>query len=622
METEKNKKIKRNSVACLILIALMLSSCIAIQSVVADPVGYQDISVQEANNLISSDPHVFILDVRNQSEYNLGHLYGASIVPLDQIEQWNWNSTDIDDQPFIDILQAHINNTILVYCKGGSRSAPACQILADHGFTKVYNMEGGITSWMQAQYPIYTKYHHVNIGVVDNQPVIEINPWLLYQLTCTTCQNQTCGTTGAPMLTNTSTTILEQNENQTIVLITGDLNGTTVEYTLDTTLVSRLSSVDDGVNRTTTLMSMQMIGTDWSEQLYALKYKAQNDNYNVTLVTSLVPSGPETYNGSVTILSYDPVAGTPIKTKEIVDFNASMPLSQKINLMGDASEMVGEEYENSDDALLQQLTPGYVAMKDEMTNLSDIINNNLSDYNRLIVGDSRNVIGVGIALSDPEALSNGGFESGTSYWTIGGSGNHYVSSSQYYSGTHSLLLGYESATLVANDRDWAYQSTYLPSNAYNIQLSFKYKIVTEDSSAYDRLEVYVALSGGNPQLLFSSGGSTRGGWETYGWSSWSTSLQDYADSSFYIYADVYNGGDTSYRTYAFLDDVSITYEEVNNCNFNDLVNCALSDPQALAYCTYFAWACAYVPIPENPACWLLAGCVAVYAIGCYLEYCW
>lgn len=613
---------KKKPAICIALIALLLSAFLLVQPVVAEETEYQTITVEQAKQMITHNPNVVILDVRNHSEYDQGHLYGANLLPLYQIENWNWNwNSTSSEQPYINFLQAHANDTIIVYCKAGSRSASACQILADHGINNVYNMEGGIIAWMQAEYPIYTKNHHVSVDIVDEETIIQIEPMLLYQASCPSCQNQTCASNGEPTITNSTVTVLEENENRTLLLVTGEVNGTAIEYTIDTTLLQRYSTFENGINRTTTFLSIETIKEGISNQLFGLKYRVQHEDYNLTLVSSLIPSDTGTYNGTVTLISYDPI-GVIIKSNEFIEFNAPVTLSQHYKVLSAVAKKLSRAYSSSDDQSLKNLADGYETMKEEIKRLSNLVKNNLPYYDREITDKAIGIMGVGLQISDPEAISNGGFESGTSYWTLGGSGDHYVSTSQYYSGSRSLLLGYQYANPVANDRDWAYQYTYIPANAYNVQFSFKYKLYTEDSANYDRLEVFIAPYGGDPQLIFSTGGSSRGGLEIYGWNSWGTSLEDYRDYSIYVYFDVYNGVDSYYRTYCYIDDVSITYEEVNDCDFWDLVDCALSDPQALAYCTYFAYACYVFPHYLNPACWLLAGCLAVYAVGCYLAYCW
>lgn len=44
----------------------------------------------------------------------------------------------------IKLIVSNKNQPILVYCSSGSRSIFACQILADLGYNKVYNLQGGL----------------------------------------------------------------------------------------------------------------------------------------------------------------------------------------------------------------------------------------------------------------------------------------------------------------------------------------------------------------------------------------------------------------------------------------------------------------------------------------------
>ncbi|WP_269851863.1 rhodanese-like domain-containing protein [Methanosarcina horonobensis] len=43
---------------------------------------------------------------------------------------------------------------VLVYCKAGNRGAAASQLIADAGYKRVYNVQGGINSWVNAGCPI------------------------------------------------------------------------------------------------------------------------------------------------------------------------------------------------------------------------------------------------------------------------------------------------------------------------------------------------------------------------------------------------------------------------------------------------------------------------------------
>jgi len=100
-------------------------------------------------------PNLLILDVRSQSEYDESHLYNATLIPHDEI---NARISELDSYKYTEII---------VYCRSGSRSALASENLADnHGFTKIYNMLGGITDWIIAGYPVWrnNSLEQPNIG--------------------------------------------------------------------------------------------------------------------------------------------------------------------------------------------------------------------------------------------------------------------------------------------------------------------------------------------------------------------------------------------------------------------------------------------------------------------------
>jgi hypothetical protein len=446
-----------------------------------------------------------------------------------------------------------------VYCKGGSRSAPACQLLVDHGYTNVYNMEGGITAWMQAGYPISTRYHHVD---AENMSSIDIEPWLLYQAGCTTCQNQSCSS-GSTLPTYSNFSVQENGTNMTFSIV-GEVNGTSTEYTMVSSLLNNYTTVVDGTNRTASLWSFEIVSEGFEQFYYVLKYRAENDVYNFTVVSSLLPNELQTYNVSATYVSYDPVNVIPIKTGEVVNTNASLELSDYYKVLGKVAKELGREYNDSDDYSLQQLASGYESMRDELRCLSRIVKHQFADFDCEISQFSTAQMGVGLGVTDPEAISNGSFENGLTSWTVGGpwNGKHEVTDQDYTDGSHSLLLGFTGPFLPPVDTNYAYQLTSIPSNAHNIQFSFKYKLRTADSADYDRLEAYVNKVGGDPYLILSTGGATRGGYETFGWSTISASLSQgtYAGYGVYVYFSVSNGGDQDYLTYAYIDQVSITYD--------------------------------------------------------------
>jgi len=110
---------------------------------------YTNVSVHIAYEMINNHtqyPNLLILDVREQHEYDESHLYNATLIPRGEIDSR------------ISELEPYKNIEIIVYCLSGSRSADASQNLADnHNFTQIFNMLGGITEWISAGYPVWSK---------------------------------------------------------------------------------------------------------------------------------------------------------------------------------------------------------------------------------------------------------------------------------------------------------------------------------------------------------------------------------------------------------------------------------------------------------------------------------
>jgi rhodanese-related sulfurtransferase len=100
---------------------------------------YIDTSVQQAKERIDKDD-VFILDVRTQEEYNAGHIRNSTLIPVQDLSK-RLNGVPRD-------------RNILIYCRTGGRSTAASETLANNGFTRIYNMKGGITEWTKAGYEV------------------------------------------------------------------------------------------------------------------------------------------------------------------------------------------------------------------------------------------------------------------------------------------------------------------------------------------------------------------------------------------------------------------------------------------------------------------------------------
>jgi len=90
---------------------------------------------QEAAKEMMENEDVIILDVREAEEYDSGHIPEAMLFPVDTMDEESL-AEKLPDKEAV----------ILVYCRSGNRSKRAAQLLADHGYSRVYEF-GGILTW-------------------------------------------------------------------------------------------------------------------------------------------------------------------------------------------------------------------------------------------------------------------------------------------------------------------------------------------------------------------------------------------------------------------------------------------------------------------------------------------
>ena len=95
---------------------------------------YQQISQEEAKKMMDTQ-EVIILDVREQDEFDAGHIPGALLLPVGIISE-ETAAAVIPER----------NSVVLVYCRSGNRSKTASGALAELGYTNIYEF-GGIHTW-------------------------------------------------------------------------------------------------------------------------------------------------------------------------------------------------------------------------------------------------------------------------------------------------------------------------------------------------------------------------------------------------------------------------------------------------------------------------------------------
>ena len=99
-----------------------------------------EVDVVTAARLIQ-EKKVFVLDVREPSEYAEGHIAGSVLMPVGQVNVRFEELLKQKDQP------------MLVVCGSGVRSEAAIRILSKHGFSQMQNIKGGMNAWRKANLP-------------------------------------------------------------------------------------------------------------------------------------------------------------------------------------------------------------------------------------------------------------------------------------------------------------------------------------------------------------------------------------------------------------------------------------------------------------------------------------
>ncbi len=98
--------------------------------------------VQAVKAMLDAERRFYLVDVREDNEWNAGHLPRAIHLGKGIVER--------DIETAIPDLDAEI----VLYCGGGYRSALAADHLQQMGYTNVWSMDGGLRGWCEAGYPM------------------------------------------------------------------------------------------------------------------------------------------------------------------------------------------------------------------------------------------------------------------------------------------------------------------------------------------------------------------------------------------------------------------------------------------------------------------------------------
>ena len=116
----------------------------AVEQELKEESGVKSVDVHQLKKLQDEGTDFQLIDVRESYEYDIVNL-GAPLFPQSEIEQY--------------IDQIDRDKQVIVHCRSGKRSADVIQLLeSQHGFTNLYNLEGGVLAYakeIDTSLPVY-----------------------------------------------------------------------------------------------------------------------------------------------------------------------------------------------------------------------------------------------------------------------------------------------------------------------------------------------------------------------------------------------------------------------------------------------------------------------------------
>jgi len=98
-----------------------------------------DIEPLALSEILKQNRPVHLIDVREPHELEISNIPGATLIPLGQLAS---RLSELDSA-----------EEIVLFCKSGTRSTRALELLVSAGFRKVRNLRGGINAWAQEVNP-------------------------------------------------------------------------------------------------------------------------------------------------------------------------------------------------------------------------------------------------------------------------------------------------------------------------------------------------------------------------------------------------------------------------------------------------------------------------------------
>lgn len=133
----------------LLVLALLVVGLVACgggeANLAVDPAGAETLALPAAVDVqtvadVKDREDVLVLDVREQWEYDEGHISGVTLIPIGEVPGR--------------MSEIPTDQTVIVTCRSGNRSSQITEFLREQGYDNVHNMTGGILAWESAGLPV------------------------------------------------------------------------------------------------------------------------------------------------------------------------------------------------------------------------------------------------------------------------------------------------------------------------------------------------------------------------------------------------------------------------------------------------------------------------------------
>jgi len=111
--------------------------------------GFKELDALQLHGLLQAqdETSLVLLDVRSPAEAARGGISGARNVPLHLLPVVD---QELDNDASLVLYELDNDASLVLYCHSGARSAQGCAFLMTRGYSKVYNLRGGILGWAQS----------------------------------------------------------------------------------------------------------------------------------------------------------------------------------------------------------------------------------------------------------------------------------------------------------------------------------------------------------------------------------------------------------------------------------------------------------------------------------------